>query len=64
MRTIKINSKSNPNIFLVELYRDDVVVRTFNFWNFIGNGDKLTLMTSEWINFGTVFVPESGFERL
>jgi hypothetical protein len=52
-RTVTISPSESSNILIVELINTlGVRCRKFHFYNFIDNGDALTKMAGEWVNFG------------
>ncbi len=63
MNSISIQSNKDDNCLTVYfLDKNGGTVRKAQFWNFIGNGDTLARVSSEWINNGLLPIrEEKGF---
>ncbi len=59
--TVLIERAESLNTLKVSLINTlGVCCKSYLFYNFIGNGDSLAMMTNEWVNFG--LFPSNGLK--
>lgn len=64
MRNVKITATENAILLLVELFQDEVKMASFQFYNYIGYGDKLSSLCSEWVTYGAILQNQNGLVKI